>query len=234
MEHLKSGAGVLRTRDVAAAALARRLCRYVGVTRAPVMVATVLYGSGWSRRSSEWWRFYAQRYCGFSVGRYSYGFESQCLPGINLESIGAFCSLSPALAITAPNHPTECVTSSPIVYTKSFGFVPEDRWDLLRDKDACRVVIGNDCWLGHAAVLLPGVKIGDGAVVAAGAVVTRSVDPYAVVAGVPARTIRLRFPEPIVAGLLASEWWKWSDDLISARLDWFLDPAAFAREFGGG
>ncbi len=219
--------------DIAAAALARRLCRFVGVARAPKFVATIRFGSEWTRRSSQWWRYYAERYCGFTVGRYTYGFETQCLPGINLERIGAFCSLSPAVAITAANHPTDYVTSSPALYSRSFGFVTEDRGDLLREKDATRVIIGNDCWLGHAVVLLPGVKIGDGAVVAAGSVVTRAVEPYAVAAGVPARTIRMRFPENVVAGLLDIEWWNWSDDVVAERLGLFVDPVAFVEKFGG-
>lgn len=69
-------------------------------------------------------------------------------------------------------------------------------------------VIGNDVWIGSGATLLYGVRIGDGAVIGAGAVVTRDVPPYAVVAGVPARVIKMRFEPEIIAGLRACRWWE--------------------------
>ncbi len=79
-------------------------------------------------------------------------------------------------------------------------------------------VLGNDVWLGHRATVLPGVRIGDGAVVAAESVVTSDVPPYAVVAGNPARLVRLRFTEPEIARLSAIAWWDWPVDEVTAAV----------------
>lgn len=76
------------------------------------------------------------------------------------------------------------------------------------------VTIGNDVWVGHAAIILPGVSIGHGAVVGAGAVVTRDVPPYTIVGGIPAKTIRLRYSQDVIDKLLAIRWWDWDDEKI--------------------
>ena len=87
------------------------------------------------------------------------------------------------------------------------------------------MVVGNDCWIGHAAILLPGVIVGDGAVIAAGAVVSRNVPPYTIVGGVPARAIRKRFPDSVAERLRRIAWWDWPDDIIFARLSDFRSEA---------
>ncbi|WP_354644160.1 CatB-related O-acetyltransferase [Kitasatospora camelliae] len=79
-------------------------------------------------------------------------------------------------------------------------------------------VIGNDVWIGHRAVIMPGVRIGDGAIVAAGAQVTADVPPYTVVGGNPARTIRRRFDEDDVRRLLGAAWWDWPVELVTEHL----------------
>lgn len=83
------------------------------------------------------------------------------------------------------------------------------------------VRIGNDVWVGTRATILSGVKIGDGAVIAAGAVVTENVPPYAIVGGVPARLIKYRFTEEVINDLLRIKWWNWSDNKIKANLEFF-------------
>jgi len=85
-------------------------------------------------------------------------------------------------------------------------------------------VVGSDVWVGHGACILSGIRIGDGAVIGAQAVVSRSVEPYAVVAGNPARQVRLRFSERQVAALLRIRWWDWPYDRIVAELPWLLSP----------
>ncbi len=79
-------------------------------------------------------------------------------------------------------------------------------------------VVGNDVWLGYGGLIMPGVKIGDGAIVATRAVVTRDVPPYAIVGGNPARIIRMRFDEATIAALLGMRWWDWDPAKITRNL----------------
>lgn len=79
-------------------------------------------------------------------------------------------------------------------------------------------VVGNDVWIGHEAVIMPGVKVGDGAIIGARAVVTRDVPPYAIVGGNPARLIRMRFTDEEVAHLLKVQWWNWPMEKISEHV----------------
>ena len=79
-------------------------------------------------------------------------------------------------------------------------------------------IIGNDVWIGYGATLMPGVKVGDGAIIAAKSVVTRSVSPYSVVGGNPAKEIRQRFDEATIQALLEIQWWNWDIEIISKNL----------------
>ena len=80
------------------------------------------------------------------------------------------------------------------------------------------IVIGNDVWIGYEAVILAGVTIGDGAIIGTRALVTRDVAPYTIIGGVPARELRLRFPEETIAELLTLKWWDWPIELIQSNL----------------
>jgi carbonic anhydrase/acetyltransferase-like protein (isoleucine patch superfamily) len=84
-----------------------------------------------------------------------------------------------------------------------------------------KICIGNDVWIGAGAIILrkEGLKIGDGAVIAAGAVVTKSIPPYAIAAGVPAKVISYRFSEDIIDFMLELKWWDWSFDKVRDNLD---------------
>jgi phosphonate metabolism protein (transferase hexapeptide repeat family) len=93
---------------------------------------------------------------------------------------------------------------------------------------ARRTVLGPDTWIGHGAVVRPGLSIGTGAVVAAGAVVTKDVEPYVIVAGVPAVPLRRRLPEGVVRRLLALAWWDWPHDRLRAALEDFRGLGAEA------
>jgi len=85
------------------------------------------------------------------------------------------------------------------------------------------IEIGNDVWIGQGAIINSGVSLGDGAIVAAGAVVTSDVRPYAVVAGVPAREIKRRFPDDVCGRLAALHWWDWPEALVRERASLFED-----------
>lgn len=85
-----------------------------------------------------------------------------------------------------------------------------------------QVIIGNDVWIGEGGCILSGVKIGDGSIVGAHAVVTKDVEPYTIVAGVPARELKKRFDKKIIERLLEIKWWDWNDEEIS-RMSMFFD-----------
>lgn len=113
--------------------------------------------------------------------------------------IGKYCQIGAYVAIHATNHPIN-YPSTYINYRLLNG-------ELSKNKTCEPVIIGNDVWIGHGAIILAGVNVGDGAIIGAGAVVTRDVEPYSIVAGNPARIIRKRFSERIINELLDFKWW---------------------------
>jgi len=127
-------------------------------------------------------------------------------------TVGAYCTIGARTAINPFNHPTDWLSIHEFQYhPNSYDWVDEYRSmdRLSRTPDMFKqVTIGNDVWTGHNVNVLAGVNIGDGAVIAAGSVVTKDVPPYAIVAGVPAAIKRFRFSEKIVERLLRSKWWE--------------------------
>lgn len=142
-----------------------------------------------------------------SVGRYA---------KIRNSEIGKYCSISWDVTIGAVSHPMERASSHAFTYRKQFGIVSED--GTIEQK---RTVIGNDVWIGCNSVIISGVKIGDGAVIGAGAVVTKDVEPYSIVGGVPAKLIRYRFSNEICKQLLELKWWDKSDEWLNKNLSFF-------------
>ena len=129
--------------------------------------------------------------------------------------IGKFCSIAcgAKFMFTSGNHSMQSLSN----YTFPIFF---DEWEL-DPKDICDAgenkgdtVIGNDVWIGYEAVIMQGVKIGDGAIIGARAVVTKDVPPYTIVAGVPARIIRRRFDEETITKLESIRWWNWDYEKI--------------------
>ena len=94
-----------------------------------------------------------------------------------------------------------------------------------------RSYIGNDVWIGANSIIKGGLKIADGAIIGAGAVVTKDVEPYTIVAGVPARVIGRRFDEEIIQKLLKIKWWNWSNEKLWKNIDSFYDPVSFVEKF---
>lgn len=108
----------------------------------------------------------------------------------------------------------------------------DDRAKAARDRQVGNITIGNDVWIGTHAVILTDVEVGDGAIVGAGAVVTKSVPPYAIAAGNPARVIKYRFSEGEIRALLKIRWWEWPDEVIEQHMDDFYAPVdQFIRKF---
>jgi phosphonate metabolism protein (transferase hexapeptide repeat family) len=148
--------------------------------------------------------------------------------------IGKFCAIAAQVRIGAPNHPLDRPSQHRFTYCPEY-YTADARRDhaFFRNRRDDRVVIGNDVWIGHAVIVMPGVKVGDGAVLAAGAVVTRDVAPYTIVGGVPARQIRERFNRTIAAQLSQIAWWNWPTETIWQRLPEFQsgDVEAFCARW---
>jgi phosphonate metabolism protein (transferase hexapeptide repeat family) len=124
--------------------------------------------------------------------------------------IGKFCSIAANTRINALEHPIERVTAHKLTYRPNeyFRYLGVD--SAFRDRRrAKRVNIGHDVWIGHGAVVMPGISIGNGAVIGANAVVTRDVVAYEIVAGAPSRKLRMRFPPEIAERLQRLAWWDW-------------------------
>ena len=136
------------------------------------------------------------------MGLYSYGcFDQWRMPGPLI--IGRYCSIAKTVRSAPINHPVEAITTHPALYERKFGVVDAD----IHYDDP--QVIEDDVWIGHHAIILPGCRrIGRGSIIGAGAVVTRDVPRYAVVAGNPARVLRERFPNDVQAALEHSRWWE--------------------------
>lgn len=151
-----------------------------------------------------------------TVGAYSYIENySQAI----YSHIGKFCAIAAQVRINAVNHPMRRACQSNLSYRSSKFFVGEtDDLEFFEARRKSRVTIGNDVWIGHGAIILPGTRIGTGAVVAAGAIVTKDVGDYEIVAGNPARVIRRRFSADIAAHLLEIAWWDWSHERLQAAL----------------
>jgi phosphonate metabolism protein (transferase hexapeptide repeat family) len=134
--------------------------------------------------------------------------------------IGKFCAIAADVRINALNHPMERISQHKITYRPNeyFAFAKIDK-EFRNSRKNAVVEIGHDVWIGHGAIVLPGLTIGHGAVVAAGAVVTKDVEPYAVVAGVPAARIKWRFKKSIRTRIIALGWWDWPHDDLAKAVD---------------
>ncbi len=134
--------------------------------------------------------------------------------------IGKFSAIAANACINALTHPGERVSQHKITYRPNEYFVGKKIDGAFRGKRMSdRVEIGHDVWIGHGAIVMPGVAIGHGAIVGAGAVVTGDIEAYSVAAGVPARFLRWRFPKEISARIIALAWWDWEHDRLAAAVD---------------
>ena len=155
------------------------------------------------------------------IGRHTYGIRDDTITEAKAETpviFGQFCSISTGVLIIADMlHSADRVSTFPLKARLGGA----DRDPPVRQRP---ITIGNDVWIERRAVLMPGVTIGDGAVIVAGAVVEEDVPPYAIVAGNPARLIRYRFDAETVQKLLAIRWWDWPEEKIKSDLESFYGP----------
>lgn len=135
------------------------------------------------------------------------------------SDIGKFCSIAAMVRINPGNHPMGRASQAHFTYRSSAYFDGEDDETSFFDwRRAQRVTLGHDVWVGHGAIILPGCSIGTGAVIAGGAVVRHDVEPYTIVAGVPAKPIKRRFSNAVAERLLQLAWWEWSHDRLQRAL----------------
>jgi phosphonate metabolism protein (transferase hexapeptide repeat family) len=149
--------------------------------------------------------------------------------------IGKFTAIASNVRINALNHPMNRVSQHNITYRPNEYF-PHAKIDkgFREFRQSQHVVIGHDVWIGHGAIILPGVSIGHGAVIGAGTVVTKNVEPYAVMAGVPAKRIKWRFPKSIRTRMIKLAWWDWDEEKLASAIPDMqqLTPAEFLKKYG--
>jgi acetyltransferase-like isoleucine patch superfamily enzyme len=160
-----------------------------------------------------------------AIGDYTYVQQDSQVVGTD---IGKFCSIGMEVQIGLPAHALDMASTHPAFYLRE---TPIPRTFSATDKISMgkRTVIGHDVWIGQRAMLMGGVSVGTGAVIGAGALVTRDVPPYAIVAGAPARPMRYRFDEALRVRLLASPCWDMPDNWLAAHVDDFVDPIRLLR-----
>ena len=177
---------------------------------------------------------YVGRGSGFN-GKMGYGSYIAAEASIHAE-VGRYTSIASKVNTVIGTHPVgKNVSSHPVFYSTNnctqISYCSEtsfEEYKYAKEQTKAAVVIGNDCWIGYGATLLSGVTIGDGAIVAAGAVVTKDVPPYTIVGGVPARQIRKRFSEEIIQTLVKNQWWNRPEQWIRENASRFQDAESFA------
>jgi acetyltransferase-like isoleucine patch superfamily enzyme len=213
--------GELR-RSPTAELLARRVAPRLHGLPFRQLVRTVLRLEDGPFRSATARRLLAERH-GVTIGAFAYG---ACFrPGLLPEgvTVGRYASMAQEVAVFRRNHPTDRLSMHPFFYNAAAGSVATDTIE------SHPLEIGADAWIGHQAIVLPGCRrIGIGAVVGAGAVVTRDVPDFAVVTGNPATVRRLRFADDVCDAVLRSRWWERSPDELLA------DPGALQVSLDAG
>lgn len=184
-------------------------------------------------------------YKGCKIGRYTYGYESLLSDYPLASYIGRYTSINYTARIWN-NHPMDCITTHPFLdyplfyrweeyqsrqnYAYKYGkYFDNAAFEISPLRNNREVIIGNDVWIGANVILLPGIKIGDGAIVASGAVVTKDVDAYTVVGGVPAKFIKFRFNKEEIDLLEKTKWWDWATEEIEKNIELFYQPKAFLQ-----
>lgn len=172
---------------------------------------------------SPWLRKVLKEYHNISIGEGSYG---GCfnIENVNENTIvGKYCSVASNVHIYNRDHPCRYISTHPIFFNKNYSAISEKNQIEYKKK-----VIGNDVWIGQNAIILASVReIGDGAVIGAGAVVTKNVPDYAIVGGVPARIIGYRFDPNTIEAIKKTKWWDWDIKRLRLNIENFSEPCSF-------
>lgn len=175
-------------------------------------------------RISNTLRKYVHNTYGVKVGMHTYGscFDSFFNVGGKVE-IGRYTSFGPNVHYFGANHPMEYASMSPYFYQKSWG------GNEVKDISRFKLVVGNDVWIGYGVVITSKCcSIGNGAVIGAGSIVTRDVEPYSIVVGNPAKVIGYRFPNHVIEILEASKWYELEPDELLKFYNDIASPDVFA------
>lgn len=154
------------------------------------------------------------------IGKYTY-INKYSLVEKN-TTIGRFCSIAYNVKIGLGSHPTNWVSTHQFAYDSKYKFIKQSK--TFENNSTKLTIIGNDVWIGANAIVLAGVKIGDGAIVGANSLVTKDVEPYSIVVGTPAKHQRFRFDEKTINELLKTQWWNWDHEKIRNSINLFEDP----------
>jgi acetyltransferase-like isoleucine patch superfamily enzyme len=157
---------------------------------------------------------------GWVVGEHTYGGPTIYSHGPEKLIIGKYTSIGGGVVIVLVGHLPEYVSTYPFALHRKFW--PSVPIGVVDQKGKGDIVIGNDVWIGHGATIMPGVKIGDGAIVGGQSVVTKDIPPYAIAVGNPARLVRYRFDDEVIKELLEIKWWLWSDEKVDKFLPLIL------------
>ena len=156
--------------------------------------------------------------------------------------VGKYTCIGPDVSVVCGKHPIgKFVSIHPLFFSKKsaigLSYVNEqlfDEYNYADEKNGFSVVIGNDVWIGENAKIMEGVIVGDGAVIAAGAVVLHDVEPYAIVAGVPAQVKKWRFNPETIQFLMHQKWWEQSNEWIRTHAHEFNDVDVFQIKYSKG
>ncbi|MDD3304287.1 MAG: DapH/DapD/GlmU-related protein [Clostridia bacterium] len=137
------------------------------------------------------------------------------------SKIGKFCSIAPQVYIGPGNHPLSYVSTHPFLYDTNWS--EKLKCNVQKHEEISKdTMIGNDVWIGTRAIILAGVNVSDGSIVAAGAVVTKDIPPYSIVAGIPAKVIGYRFEEEIIDKIKEIKWWDWPEEKLRKNYNNFF------------
>jgi acetyltransferase-like isoleucine patch superfamily enzyme len=161
---------------------------------------------------------------GVQLGDYSYISGPYSL--VHDCRIGNFTSIGRGCMIGLHNHRLDAITTSTIITSKNMGFITS-----APKSSSVTTTIGNDVWIGANVMVIAGVKIGDGAIIGAGSIITKNVEAFSVVAGVPAKRVRWRFEPQVINKLKKLEWWYWPDAQIKEHINLFYDIEGFVEYF---
>lgn len=151
-----------------------------------------------------------------TIDDYSYVNENSFIAH---SHIGKFTSIGSNCELGLPEHPINFISTSPFTYSSENIFnITETFYPYSKE-----IKVGNDCWIGNNVIIMQGVNIGNGAIIAAGSIVTKDVKPYSIVAGVPAKLIKYRFSPQKITLLEDLTWWNWSKEKLKRNKQMFCN-----------